>query len=432
MIKEKINEKVIVEHLNNGLDVILIPKKNAVRTYAMYATHFGSLNYKFKVPGEDEITVVPDGVAHFLEHKLFEEEDGVNALDKLSKLGANANAYTSFNHTAYLFSCTDKFDESFDALLKFVQNPYLTDENVEKEKGIIGQEIKMYDDEPDWQVFFGFLNCLYGDHAITKDIAGTVETISEITPEILYKCYNTFYDPSNMVICVAGDIDTNKVLEKIKNSVKDTPEKSEIERYYGNVGKDIVKERTVKQMDVSIPMFIMGFKDTENSKMLNSGYNEDNFDKVLKHVAMEILLEMIVGKSTKLYEEMYNEGLVTKEFGIDYSFEEDYAYSSISGESNRVDEVIERIKRRIEELKLTGIEDEEFNRIKRMLYGSYIKIFDSVSSCARVFINDYFRGINSFDYVDAYKNITVDYAEDVLNKHFDFSKMAVSIVEKKK
>lgn len=432
MIKEKINEKVIVEHLNNGLDVILIPKKNAVRTYAMYATHFGSLNYKFKVPGEDEITVVPDGVAHFLEHKLFEEEDGVNALDKLSKLGANANAYTSFNHTAYLFSCTDKFDESFDALLKFVQNPYLTDENVEKEKGIIGQEIKMYDDEPDWQVFFGFLNCLYGDHAIAKDIAGTVETISEITPEILYKCYNTFYDPSNMVICVAGDIDTNKVLEKIKNSVKDTPEKSEIERYYGNVGKDIVKERTVKQMDVSIPMFIMGFKDTENSKMLNSGYNEDNFDKVLKHVAMEILLEMIVGKSTKLYEEMYNEGLVTKEFGIDYSFEEDYAYSSISGESNRVDEVIERIKRRIEELKLIGIEDEEFNRIKRMLYGSYIKIFDSVSSCARVFINDYFRGINSFDYVDAYKNITVDYAEDVLKKHFDFSKMAVSIVEKKK
>ena len=432
MIKEKINEKVIIEHLNNGLDVILIPKKNAVRTYAMYATHFGSLNYKFKVPGEDEITVVPDGVAHFLEHKLFEEEDGVNALDKLSKLGANANAYTSFNHTAYLFSCTDKFDESFDALLKFVQNPYLTDENVEKEKGIIGQEIKMYDDEPDWQVFFGFLNCLYGDHAITKDIAGTVETISKITPEILYKCYNTFYDPSNMVICVAGDIDTNKVLEKIKNSVKDIPEKPEIERYYGNVGKNIVKERAVKQMDVSIPMFIMGFKDTENMEMLNSGYNEDNFDKVLKHVAMEILLEMIVGKSTKLYEEMYNEGLVTKEFGIDYSFEEDYAYSSISGESNKVDEVVERIKRRIEELKLTGIEDEEFNRIKRMLYGSYIKIFDSVSSCARVFINDYFRGINSFDYVDAYKNITVDYAKDVLDRHFDFSKMAVSIVENKK
>lgn len=432
MIKEKIKEKVIIEHLNNGLDVILIPKKNTVRTYAMYATHFGSLNYKFKVPGEEEITTVPDGVAHFLEHKLFEEEDGVNALDKLSKLGANANAYTSFNHTAYLFSCTDKFDESFDALLKFVQNPYLTDENVEKEKGIIGQEIKMYDDEPDWQVFFGFLNCLYGNHAITKDIAGTVETISEITPEILYKCYNTFYDSSNMVICVAGDIDTDKVLEKIKNSVKDMPEKEEIERYYGDVGEEIVRERVVKQMDVSIPMFIMGFKDTESTQMINSGYAKDNFDKVLKHVAMEILLEIIVGKSTKLYEDMYNEGLVTKEFGIDYTFEEDYAYSSISGESNKVDEVIDRIKARIEELKTNGIDEEEFNRIKRMLYGSYIKIFDSVSSCARVFINDYFRGINSFDYVDAYRNVSADYAKEVLNKHFDFSKMAVSIVEKNK
>lgn len=432
MIKEKINEKVIIEHLNNGLDVILIPKKNAVRTYAMYATHFGSLNYKFKVPGEDEITVVPDGVAHFLEHKLFEEEDGINALDKLSKLGANANAYTSFNHTAYLFSCTDKFEESFDALLQFVQNPYLTEENVEKEKGIIGQEIKMYDDDPDWQLFFGFLNCLYNEHAITKDIAGTVETIAEITPETLYKCYNTFYDPSNMVICVAGDINTDKVLEKIKKSVKDIPEKSKIERYYGDVGENIFKARVERKMDVSMPMFIVGFKDTEDTKMLDSGYEADNFDRVLKHVAMEILLEMIVGKSTKLYEDLYNEGLVTKEFGIDYSFEEDYAYSSIACESNKVDEVIDRIKSRIEDLKENGLDEEEFNRTKRMLYGSYVKIFDSVSSCARVFINDYFKGINSFDYVDAYKDVTIEYAKSVLDKHFDFNKMAISIVDKNK
>lgn len=430
MIKEKIKEKVIIEHLNNGLDVILIPKKNAVRTYAMYATHFGSLNYKFKVPGEAEITQVPDGVAHFLEHKLFEEEDGVNALDKLSKLGANANAYTSFNHTAYLFSCTEKFDEAFDALLKFVQNPYLTDENVEKEKGIIGQEIKMYDDDPDWQLFFGFLNCLYGNHAITKDIAGTVETIADITPEILYSCYNTFYDPSNMVICVAGNIDTDKVLEKIKSSVKDMPEKDKIERYYGDVGESIVNDKVVKKMDVSIPMFIMGFKDTDDTKLLSAGYDKDNYDRVLKHVAIEILLEILVGKSTKLYEDMYNEGLVTREFGIDYTFEEDYAYSSISGESNSIDEVVSRIKARIEELKKNGIDEEEFERIKRMLYGSYVKIFDSVSSCARVFVNDYFRGINSFDYVDAYRNITIDYAKEVLDKHFDFSKMALSVVDK--
>ena len=432
MIKEKINEKVIVEHLNNGLDVILIPKKDAVRTYAMYATHFGSLNYKFKVPGEEEITTVPDGVAHFLEHKLFEEEDGINALDKLSKLGANANAYTSFNHTAYLFSCTDKFDEAFDALLNFVQNPYLTEENVEKENGIIGQEINMYDDDPDWQLFFGFLNCLYKDHAITKDIAGTVDTIAEITPEILYKCYNTFYDPSNMVICVAGNIDTDKVLEKIRSSVKDVPEKEKIERYYGEVGEGIYKNRVEKKMDVSIPMAIIGFKDTENMQMIDSGYEVNNFDKVLKHVAMEILLEMLVGKSTKLYEDLYNEGLVTKELGVDYTFEEDYAYSSISCESNNVEEVIDRIKNRIEELKQNGLDEAEFNRTKRMLYGSYIKIFDSVSSCARVFINDYFKGINSFDYIDAYKDVTKEYAKDVLDKHFDFNKMAISIIQTNK
>lgn len=431
MIKEKLNEKVIIEHLENGLDVILIPKPTSSKTYAMYATHFGSLNYRFKAPGETEITTVPDGVAHFLEHKLFEEEDGINALDKLSKVGANANAYTSFNHTAYLFSCTDRFDEAFDILLKFVQNPYLTDENVEKEKGIIGQEIKMYDDEPEWQTFFGFLNCLYEGHAVTKDIAGTVESIAEITPETLYRCYNTFYDPSNMVICVSGNIDPDKVLEKIKSSVKNVKEKSKIERYYGEAGVSVYKKETIKKMDVSIPMFILGFKDTEFTSLRDAGYKSDNFDLVKKHVAMEILLEMIVGKSTSLYEELYNNGLVTKEFGIDYTFEEDYAYSNISGESNNIKEVVQKIKKRIEELKSNGLDADEFNRIKRMLYGDYVKIFDDASATARVFVSDYFKGINSFDYVDAYKDLTIEYATSVLNNHFNFDKMALSIVDKK-
>ena len=189
MIKECLNEKMHVYKLENGLDVIIIPIKNTNRKYAMYSTHFGSINYKFKTKEDNDIITVPDGVAHFLEHKLFEQEDGENALDKLTKMGANPNAYTSFNHTSYLFDCTENFNDVFKALIHFVQNPYLTKENVEKEKGIIGQEIGMYDDDPEWQLFFGFVNCLYGSHAITKDIAGTVETIADITPEILYKCY---------------------------------------------------------------------------------------------------------------------------------------------------------------------------------------------------------------------------------------------------
>ena len=429
MIDERLNEKVYFEHLENGLDVILVPKKGATNYYAMYATHFGSLNYKFKAPGDEEITTVPDGVAHFLEHKLFEEEDGINALDKLSKIGANANAYTTFNHTAYLFSCTDRFDEAFDILLNFVQSPYLTDENVEKEKGIIGQEINMYDDDPDWQVFFNLLYAMYGDkHAVTKDIAGTVETIAEITPETLYKCYNTFYDPSNMVICVAGDIDTEKVLNKIKSAVKHSKEKPQIERYYGEISNKIAKEKIEKKMDVSMPMAILGFKDTANHKIRNAGYREDNSDLVKKHVAMEILLTMIAGESTDLYEELYNAGLITKPLGIDYTFEEDYAYSAFSFESNNVDEVVNKIKEKITDFKENGIDEVILNRIKKMLYGEYVKVFNDSTSTARVFVSDYFKGINSFMYIDAYKEITKEYVESVLKEHFDFENMVLSIV----
>ena len=294
MIQEELNQKVIFEHLENGLDVIIVPKKGATNYYVTYATHFGSLNYKFKAPGKDEITTVPDGVAHFLEHKMFEEEDGINALDKLSKIGANANAYTTFNHTAYLFSCNSRFYEAFDILLSFVQSPYYTDENVEKEKGIIAQEIKMYDDDPDWQVFFRLLTALYGDkHAVSKDIAGTVESISHITPEILYDCYNTFYDPSNMVIAVSGDVDPEKILEKIKASVKSEKEKPEIERYYGEISKKVFEPKVSCKMDVSIPMAVLGFKDVKAQRLRKAGYSEDNYDLVKRDVAIEILLSII-------------------------------------------------------------------------------------------------------------------------------------------
>jgi len=429
MIEEKLNERVCIEHLENGLDVIIVPKKGATNYYAMYATHFGSLNDKFKVPGEEKITIVPDGVAHFLEHKLFEEEDGINALDKLSKIGANANAYTTFNHTAYLFSCNDRFDEAFDILLNFVQNPYLTEENVEKEKGIIGQEIKMYDDDPEWQVFFQLLQALYGkEHAVTKDIAGTVETISKITPEILYRCYNTFYDPSNMVICVAGDVEPEMILNKVKSSVKQSKEKPAIERYYGEIPDQIFQKRIEKEMDVSMPMAILGCRDNQSKNIRKAGYSEENLELVKKNVAMEILLSLIAGESTELYEELYNSGALMKPIGIDYTFEEDYAYSSFSFESNQVDKVVEKIKDKIQELKENGIAEDIFQRIKKMLYGEYVKVFNDVTNIARIFTSDYFKGINSFRYVDAYQTIDKKYVEDVLEEHFNFENMAVSIV----
>ncbi len=428
MIKECLNEKMYTYKLENGLDVIIIPIKNSSRKYAMYGTHFGSINYSFKTLEDKDVITVPDGVAHFLEHKLFEQEDGENALDKLTKMGANPNAYTSFNHTAYLFDCTDNFNEIFKALIHFVQNPYLTKENVEKEKGIIGQEIGMYDDDPEWQLFFGFVNCLYGNHAITKDIAGTVDTIAKITPEILYKCYNNFYKPSNMAIVVVGDVSVEETLEIIKNNVKEDKEKSKIERFYGEEKDEIYKKENIKSMDVNLPLVMFGFKDNFNKNCLESGYEKDNFNIVEYDVALQIALELIAGKSTKLYEDLYSEGLITREFGLGFSYEEDYAYTAFDNESLNYKEVVKRICDRIKELKENGIDNTEFERIKKMLYGNFVKSFNDVSKIATMVLSDYFKGINSFDYVSCYKKIDKKSVEEAIKKHFDFDKMAISVI----
>lgn len=423
-----VNEEVYTEHIENGLDIIIIPKKDFIKKYAIYATHFGSINDKFIIPGEKEITEVPDGVAHFLEHKLFEQEDGINALDKLSRLGANANAYTTFNHTSYLFECTDKFNECFDILLEFVQNPYLTPENVEKEKGIIGQEIQMYNDDPGWQLFFGLINCLYKDHAIKKDIAGTIESISKITPEILMKCYKTFYHPSNMIICIVGDVDVNEIIEKVKNKVMHVPENSEIERIYGNALEMNPEHIIKKKMNVSIPMFSIGFKDNFLKENIKSGFN-NNKEIIKRQIAVEILLEIIVGESSNLFEKLYTEGLITKEFETDYTCEENYAFSSISSESKNPEKVIEKIKEEIESYKKNGIDEEYFNRIKKKIYGQSIEVFNSISKIGTVFTSAYFKGINPLDFIQINKDIEIEYINEVLNNHFITENMGVSIIE---
>ena len=431
MEKSFLNEKLYKFSLDNGLDVVIIPKKDLVKKYAIFATHFGSINYKFKTSNDSEIVEVPDGVAHFLEHKLFEQEDGVNALDRLTKMGANPNAYTSFNHTSYLFECTENFNDVFKALLYFVQNPYLTDENVEKEKGIIGQEIQMYDDDPDWQLFFNLLGGMYKKHAITKDIAGTIESISEITPETLYKCYNTFYDSSNMMICVVGNVDVDEVMEIIKSDVKNNKLDSKIERFYDEISDEINEKEVCKKMDISMPMFAVGFKDNFIKEKLEAGFTEKSMELAKRDVAIQILLILMFGKSTEFYEELYNSGLILKPLGLNYSFEEDYAYSVVQGESYNYRDVIEKIKNRVEDVKKNGLDKEMFEVVKKSLYGDFVRVFDNAGGIATMFVSNYFRGIDSSDYVEAYKNINYEEALEILNEHFDFDKMTVSIIENK-
>lgn len=416
----KVKEKLYVEKLENGLTIMIIPKKGIQKKYVIWGTNYGSNDSKFIVPGEAEETEVPKGVAHFLEHKMFEQESGVNSLDTLTALGVEANAYTTNDHTAYLFECTENFYPALDELMDYVQHPYFTDENVEKEKGIIGQEIMMYDDYPEWKVYLNALEAMYHEHPVKLDITGTIETISHIDKEILYKCYNTFYNPSNMAMVVCGDFEPEKLLEEIKSRLVKKEANGEIKRIYPEEAETIVQEKIEQNMDVSQPLFTIGIKDKV----------ADNKEKVRKHIAIEILLNMIIGKSSKLYKELYDEGLLFSVPSIDYEFSRGYAHILVTGQSPEPEKVYEKFKDTVSKMKESSIDIPEFNRIKKRIYGEYVKEYNDTADIARMFLADFFKEINSFDYLEEIPTINEQYLEQILKNVFDDKKMIISVIKK--
>ena len=418
---KKADEKAYIEKLDNGLTVIIIPKNNTNKKYVIWGTHFGSIDNRFIMPKTGEEVFIPDGVAHYLEHKMFEQENGKNSLDVLMALGLDANAYTTNDHTAYLFECTDNFYEGLDELMDYVQHPYFTDENVEKERGIIGQEIKMYDDEPGWQLYINALDCLYKKNPVKIDIAGSIESISKIDKEVLYKCYNTFYNPSNMVLTVCGDFEPEKILQEIKNRLIEKEEQGEIKRIYEKEEQGINQKYKETEMDVSNPIFMIGFKDEELASK----------DIVKKHIAIEIILNILCGKSSNLYKDLYNQGILMSTPDVDYEFTDQYAHVLISGQSKEPKKVEERLKDEINRLKKDGISENDFNRMKKKVYGDYVIEYNSVADIARMFMADYFKGINSFDYIEKYDEITLEYTNEILNKIFNNENMVMSVVKNK-
>ena len=417
----KVKEKVYIEKLENGLTVIVIPKKGVQKKYMIWGTHYGSNESSFVVPGEEEITNVPNGVAHFLEHKMFEQENGTNSLDVLTALGVEANAYTTNDHTAYLFECTDNFYEAMDELMDYVQHPYFTDENVEKEKGIIGQEIMMYNDYPEWKVYLNAMKAMYHNNPVKIDIVGTIETISKIDKEILYKCYQTFYNPSNMTMVICGDFEPEAILEEVKKRLINTKPTGEIKRIYPAEPDEIVTDKIEEKLEVSQAMYVIGIKDTINCK--------EKRELLKKHLAIEILLNLILGRSSNLYKELYNKELTYAQPNLEYEFTNIYAHCLITGQSNNPEEIYKRFKDEVNRLKQEGINKEDFERIKKMIYGGYIKEYNDVQDIARMFLADYIRGINSFDYLEEIEQINVEYLEQILKDVFKEEKMVLSIVK---
>lgn len=419
---EKFEDKRIQEILykgihKSGLTVYVLPKTQHSKSYAAFATRYGSVDCKFVIPGENEYTTIPDGVAHFLEHKLFEQPDGSNAFDSYSLTGANANAFTSFNSTVYLYSCTDKFYENLAILLDFVENPYFTDENVAKEQGIIGQEIRMYEDDPGWRVFFNMLDCLYVNHPIKKDIAGTVESISEISKELLYKCYNTFYNPSNMVLFVCGNVDCEKVSELLDKYVKKTPS-GEIKRFSEKEPDEVNKPYKEQKLSVCVPIFQIGFKDTD------VGYDGDRLLK--KEIETSLLLEILLGEGSDLYSELYSKNLINDSFDYEYEYEVDYAFSSLGGESQNPDEVQRIILDNFEGRKIT---EEELLRAKKVETAKYLRMYNSVEGLSNSLVSDIFKNINSFCYMPIMNSITLSDINKRFKEHFSRKNCVLSVVK---
>lgn len=417
----KIKEKAYIEKLENGMDVIIIPKKNAIKKYVIWGTHFGSIDNHFIMPTTGEEVYIPDGVAHFLEHKMFEQPNGTNSLDTLMALGIDANAYTSNDHTAYLFECTDNFYEGLDELMDYVQHPYFTEENVEKEKGIIGQEIGMYDDDPSWQLYINAMDCMYKENPIKIDIAGTVESISKITPDVLYKCYNTFYNPSNMTMVVCGDFEPEKLLNEIKKRLVPKENQGEIKRIYAKEETEINKKETEVKMELSNPLFLVGYKDATK--------NKENLVK--RHIAIEIILNMLIGKSSELYKKLYEENILLSEPNFDYEFNNEYAHVTIYGQSKNPRKIYEKITKQVEKYIKNGLDEEHFKRIKKKIYGDYAIEYNSVADIARMFLADKMKGINSFDYIEEFNTVTKEYTEGILKEVFNEKNEILSIVNPK-
>ena len=417
---EFLNETVYTATHKSGLPVFVLEKLDFKKFYAVISTKYGSNNAQFKLNGEGEYIEIPDGTAHFLEHKLFEQPDGTNAFDKFSKFGANANAFTSFSNTAYLFSTTSDFYESLDHLLNYVFTPYFTKENVDKEQGIIAQEINMYDDDPEWRVFFNMLRGMYINHPIRKDIAGTVESISEITDKTLYDAYNVFYHPENMVLFLAGNVDIEKLEKILDKNVEKRENRFDISLKEINE-PDTVKESYISEkLSVSIPMFSLGYKDVNN--------NVCGKELARKSLITSIMVKLFSSDSSPLYQKLYDSGLINDSFYDDVTLNEDYGFVQFGGESENPDKVMELIKEEAERIKKEGFQKEDFERIKNMFYGKYIKSFNSVESVGNSFCSNYFLGIGIFDFLEIYDTITLDDINKGFKELFLEERLVMSVI----
>lgn len=401
---------------SSGLTILLCPTPQFSSAYAIFGAQVGSIDVTFKTEQEDDFVTLPAGVAHFLEHKLFESEEG-DAFLRFAKTGASANAYTSFDKTCYLFSCTDQFKESIEILLDFVTHPYFTEETVKKEQGIIGQEIRMYDDNPDWRVLFNLLGMLYQNNPVRVDIAGTVESIAKIDAKLLYRCYNTFYNLENMVLAVAGNFNEADVLDAADRILKPA-EHIGLETRVPQEPRGVLAHRCEMKLPVSVPIFNVGFKELAGEKAENAR----------NQVLDEILVEIIAGDASPLYRRLYDTGLINCTFGTEVFGGRDYLSTLFSGESRDPDKVYKEICTEIERLQREGIPADAFERCRKATYGRYLRMLNRVDDIANALAQSHFCDFTIYELIDLIADCTVSTMDTRLRENFAREHSAISVI----
>lgn len=414
---KRTNEKYTHIKHPTGLDIYVWKMENYSTTHALFGTKYGSINTKFKTKNEPDFITVPNGIAHYLEHKLFENED-CDVFSLYAKTGASANAYTSFDRTCYLFSTTNNVYESLEILLTFVQEPYFTEATVQKEQGIIAQEIRMYDDNASWRVFFNMLTGMYHNHPVKIDIAGTVESIAEINADLLYKCYYTFYNLNNMVLSIAGDVDVDKVLEICDKCLKQN-ENIELETAFEDEPETVCKHEMVQKLEISQPMFNIGFK----------AKPESGIEALKAEIETNFVLSLIADESSDFYKKLYDEGLINSTFSSEVFMGDGYFCSIFGGESRNPKLVRDRIIEEINRCKKEGMDEARFNLIKKAYYGSLIRSLNDAEAVATAMLNNGMEKLSAFDNIEIVAACTFEDVTKRLEKQFNTDNVVISIIE---
>ncbi|MBR5773578.1 MAG: insulinase family protein [Clostridia bacterium] len=416
ILNAQLDERYYSIKHKSGLAVYVMPKEGYKSCCAVFGTKYGSIDTMFRQSRDEEFVTVPEGIAHFLEHKLFESEE-LDAFARYAQTGACANAYTSFDKTCYYFTCTDNFDKSLEILLDFVTSPYFTQQTVEKEQGIIAQEIKMYDDAPGWRVFFNLLGALYHNHPVKIDIAGTTDSIAQIDKDLLYKCYNTFYNLRNMVLCVSGNVKPEQVMEIVDRLITDEAPLCSLERKMPDEPREVVKSLVTAELDVKSPVFAFGYKD------------ECEGEKTLKEtLEMQVLLEAVAGTSSELYKRLFDMKLINDSFDFEYFCGNGYAAVLFQGESSSPEAVAQEIKAEIERLQKKGIDEQAFESARKLHYGRAIMNMGDVEHIANELVSCHFEGCGLFEDIEIYRSMTLTTIQSRLEKVFSSDYTALSVV----